>query len=344
MAKPKKQIMTIEIPFRTIFKIVLVIIGFWAVARLQTVIFYLLFSTLFAVALHPMVIKMEGWGLKRGFALGLVLMAVVGGFVALIGVSAVSLVGTITDFLDELPEQLESLKDNSTLAPVVTDVQSFLRDLNIGVVAEQGLSTGSTLIAGASKVFEATLFIFFFTVYMLLEHKYLIKIVRAIVPEEWSAKSNDIMSESVRVIGGYIRGQFAASLLMGIASYIIYRALGLPNALALAIIAGLTDVIPVVGGLIGLIPSVVIAATVSPVKALLTIILIQVYSTINNNAIKPAIFGDSLDLSPFIVAVSAVVGLYLFGAAGVILSLPIAGIVGFVLTKYKGIPILVEGE
>lgn len=335
---------TLDISWQSIIRIAVALILFWALLRLQSLIFYLLFSVLFAVALHPLVKKFESWGIKRGVALSVSLMVIVGSFLALLGVALASLTTSVIDFVTELPAYLDELQDNDLLAPVATDLKEFFQTADIGSFIENGLSTGSSLISGASKFFEATLFIFFFTVYMSLENNYLIRLVRSIIPDKWQDETSDIFGEATQVIGGYIRGQFITSLLMGLASYAIYRILGVPNAAALAIIAGLTDVIPVVGGFLGLIPAVLIAATVSPIRAVLTIILVQTYSTINNNVIMPRVYGQSLDLSPFLVALSTTVGLMLFGAPGILLALPIAAIVGFALTKYKGIPIIQEDQ
>ena len=177
---------------------------------------------------------------------------------------------------------------------------------------------------------------------MLLEKDYLMRIIKRIKPKNWKSRSRDIQEEFVEVVGGYIRGQLLTSTLMGVISYLIFRLLGVPNASALAIIAGVTDIIPVIGGLIGLIPAVLVSLTVSPATALLVILLIQSYSTLSNYLIRPKIFGNSLDLSPFIVTLATTAGLYLFGIPGIILALPAAAMVGFILTEYHNIPILEE--
>lgn len=332
----------IDITYASLFRVLVVVLGLLAVMRLRNLIVYLLFSLLFAVALHPLVRRMERWGLQRGLALAVVLMLVVGGATVLLWVTVRSLTDTVVEFVREAPAYLAELEQNDTLQPVAKELRQYFEELDAGGLVQNGISRSGSVVTSVSRVFEAALFTFFFTVYMLLEHAYLIKIVRALVPKHWEDELNDVMNESTHAIGGYIRGQTVASILIGVMSYIIFRILGVPNALALAIIIGATDIIPVVGGLLGLVPATLIALTVSPYSAILVIVLVQIYSTINNNIVKPRLYGESVDISPFIIFLTTTIGVTLFGLVGVIMALPVAAVTGFILTKYKGIPIIVE--
>jgi predicted PurR-regulated permease PerM len=283
-----KQQMEISIAKSTLWRIVFLFIGFAAVVKLQSLIFYLLFALLFAVAVAPLVSWFQSKGLKHSSALALALVMMVGGIFTMAGVVAVSLIDTVSTFVNDLPIYIESLRQYSLTEDYVDGLLEAYDNIDVGAVVQSGLSTGSSLLSGVSKMFEAVLFTFFFTVYMLLERDYLLRVVRSLIPKTWKPRMKDLEREFVEVVGSYIRGQLLTSFLMGLASYIIFRALGIPNALALGIIAGLTDIIPVVGGLIGLIPAVLVAITVSPTVAILCIVLVQTYSTqaIHNELIK----------------------------------------------------------
>lgn len=342
--KDKNDTLMIDVHWSVIGKVIAVIVGFWVLQRVQTLIMYLLFSILFAIAIYPLISWFQKHGFKRGSSLAISLMIIVGSFIGIIGFMVASLSTSVVDFADNIPAYLDDLSQYETIEPVVDSVRVYVEDLELSSVVESGLSRTTSLLSGISKMAEATLFIFFFTVYILLEKDYLVKVLRSLIPKKWASRTDDVLSETVEAVGGYIRGQSIASISIGIVSYIIFRILGIPNALALAIIVGLTDIIPVVGGLLGLIPVVLISLTVSPWIALLVVIIIQIYSTVNNNVIKPRIYGKSLDLSPFMILLSTTAGLMIFGAPGIILALPFAAVMGFVLTKYKGIPILDDIE
>ena len=320
-----KQKIEIEISKSTIWRVIIVFVSFGMIIKLQSLIFYLLFALLFAVAIAPLVGWFQARGLKHNSEVALALVMLVGGIFALAGVVAVSLINTVTDFVGDLPIYIESLRQYGATRDYVN-----------------GISSGSSLLAGVSKMFEAVLFTFFFTIYMLLERDYLLRLVHSVTPKSWRSRLKDLEHEFVDVVGNYIRGQLLTSFLMGVATYAIFRVLGIPNALALAIIAGLTDIIPVVGGLIGLIPAVLVAVTVSPTVAVLCIVLVQTYATLSNYFIMPKIYGEALNMSPFIVTVATMVGLLLFGIPGIILALPGAAMIGYIMTEYYSVPVIEE--
>lgn len=339
-----KSTLTIEVGKATIWRVLGLFLALGAVVRLRSLIFYLLFALLFAVALSPLIGWLQIKGLKRGSALALALVLFVGGIFAIAAIIIVSFVDTVASFANELPLYIESFRRYDLTKDYVDDALATVEGIDFGVVVQNGISSGSTLLSGVSKAFEAVLFTFFFTVYMLLEKDYLLRVVHSVIPRSWSHRTKDLQQEFVEVVGNYIRGQLLTSFLMGVVSYAIFRALGIPNALALGVIAGLTDVIPVIGGLLGLIPATLVALSISPMAAILTIVLVQTYSTLSNYFVRPRIFGNALDMSPFIVTVATMVGLLLFGIPGIIFALPAAAMFGYILTKYYGVPLIEDGR
>ena len=338
----RKSTLTIEVSKATILRVLAVFLGLGAIVQLRSLIFYLLFALLFAVALSPLIGWLQIKGLKRGSALALALILFVGGIFSLAAIIIVSFVDTVSSFASELPQYVESFRQYDLTKDYVDDALEAIETIDYNTVVQNGISSGSTLLSGASKAFEAVLFTFFFTVYMLLEKDYLLRVVHSIIPRSWSRRSKDLQQEFVEVVGNYIRGQLLTSFLMGVVSYIIFRTLGIPNALALGVIAGMTDVIPVIGGLLGLIPATLVALSISPTAAILTIVLVQTYSTLSNYFVRPRIFGNALDMSPFIVTVATMIGLLLFGIPGIIFALPAAAMFGYILTKYYGVPLIDE--
>lgn len=336
----KSSRVVIDIEWKTIFRIFAAFVLVWAALKLRTLFTYLLFALLFSVAMAPMVTWFEKRGLKRGAALGIVLMLIVGILFSLFGIVATSIATTVVDFVQDLPQRLEDLRQYQAFEGTIDQVQEAVSSIDVKTILDSGLQQGGSLLSGASKALEATLFTFFFTVYFLLEREYLLRILHRLLPPVWNKRFPDLSKESVEVIGGYLRGQIITSFLVGVSSYVIFRIFDVPNAGGLAIIAGLTDVIPVVGGLLGIIPAAIMALTINPITALVVVVLMQTYSTFNNYVITPRVYGASLELSPFIVTLATTSGLYLFGIAGILLALPVAALVSYILTKYHNIPIM----
>jgi predicted PurR-regulated permease PerM len=101
--------------------------------------------------------------------------------------------------------------------------------------------------------------------------------------------------------------------------------LGVPYAPALALIAGITEAIPLVGPLIGAVPAVIIGFTVSPVTGILVAVLYGVIQGLENNVLVPKIMSSNVGLNPLVIIIAIVAGSTLNGVIGAILAIPLAG-------------------
>ena len=124
--------------------------------------------------------------------------------------------------------------------------------------------------------------------------------------------------------GGWVRGQLALCVAVGLCALIGNTILGVPYASVLALIAGLTEAIPTVGPILGAIPAIALAFTDSPQKALLTAGLYILIQQLENAILVPKIMERSVGLSPLTVFVSVLIGGALLGIAGAVLAVPVA--------------------
>ena len=120
---------------------------------------------------------------------------------------------------------------------------------------------------------------------------------------------------------------------MGTATTIAYTILGVPGALILGLIAAITEAIPLVGPLLGAIPAVLVAATVSPQLALVVAGVYVVLQFLEGNVLVPTVMRNTVGISPFLVILSLLVGGAVGGLVGAMLAVPIAA----------AIEILIEG-
>lgn len=129
-------------------------------------------------------------------------------------------------------------------------------------------------------------------------------------------------SEMDRTLGAYIRGMLLICFLVGLLTYSGLLILGVDFALLLGIIAGITNIIPYFGPLIGAVPSVLIALLTSPALALKVIVMIVIVQQMESQFIAPQILGRSLGLHPLVVIFVLIVGGKLFGLTGLIFAVP----------------------
>jgi predicted PurR-regulated permease PerM len=111
---------------------------------------------------------------------------------------------------------------------------------------------------------------------------------------------------------------------IGIGTAVVYSILGVPAALLLGLIAALAEAIPIVGPLLGAIPAILVAATVSPQLALAVAGAYLVLQLIEGNVLVPLVMRNTTGISPFLVILSVLIGGAAGGFVGALLAVPIA--------------------
>ena len=134
-------------------------------------------------------------------------------------------------------------------------------------------------------------------------------------------------------LGGWFRGQLFLSLVIGVLSFIGLSILGISYALPLAVIAGVMEVIPVIGPIISAIPPILIALTISPILGLGVAIMYFVIQQLENHLLVPQVMKRAVGLNPLVVILTIAVGSRLLGFAGALLAVPIAVVIQIVATE-----------
>lgn len=173
--------------------------------------------------------------------------------------------------------------------------------------------------------FVAQMIILLFMVYYLMvDVNEINKLLEFFIPQKYKAKTIKTLNVLAKISGQFIRGNILISLICTAVVFIGLWVLKVPGALALAIFAGVMDLLPLVGATIAAIPAVMIGFTVSPVVGISTIGLFWLYQQFENNVITPKVYSKALKIIPFLSFTSVIVGTMLFGLAGAFLALPIA--------------------
>ena len=156
--------------------------------------------------------------------------------------------------------------------------------------------------------------------------------VLRLIPESRTEVAETAFNDSAKALALWLQAQILSSLTVFALTFIGLKILGVPSALALAIIAGLLDFIPFIGPVVAGIPAVLIAFSVNPSTALWTIGLYLLIQQIQGNILQPLIQKRSVDLPPAVLLFAVVAAGTLFGIIGVILSAPLT-VLGFVLVQ-----------
>jgi predicted PurR-regulated permease PerM len=133
----------------------------------------------------------------------------------------------------------------------------------------------------------------------------------------------------------WVRGQLILMGSIGVATSIVYSILGLPGALLLGLIAGIAEAIPIVGPLVGAVPAILVAATISPEVALITGLVYLVIQAVEGAVLIPVVMRNTVGISPLLVLVSLLIGGAVGGLAGAFLAVPLVASVEIILSRLQ---------
>jgi predicted PurR-regulated permease PerM len=320
MPEPDFRRVAIELPWRTIAKVLATIALVWVWLKTSELFLLVLLAVLLAVTLDPLVRRLERRGLPRWGASTVVAFALLSVVGAIVYFAATTLPGQGHMVATRM---IEAERDLAQRVPEV--VREAVGAGSPGEMVQSYLGPAMLRLTQAvvgSLVVVALAFIL--TLYLLIEGETTYRWLLAFVPARRRAKVAETAVESQRVIFGYVAGNVATSIFATIFVLVALSLLKVPAALLLALVAGIADFVPVLGFIASAVPAVVLALSVSPTVAVIVLLLYVGYHTLENYLIAPWVYGDRLRLSNVAVVLAFAVGAAIAGVIGALIALPIA--------------------
>ena len=282
----------IHLPTRTVVKVLLTLIAAWAGLRLWPEFVLLLISLLVAVALHPVVTRLERRGLGRGTIVGVMTLIMCGVLALLITVVFTSLAEQLAKLVQDFPALRDRVDQRlpahyPTLKRIVREIFALPSSPEVAAQLKRPLALGTVALSGVVSMF----FMLVVTIYLLLDGKRLYAWLIAYIPRVHRDRMATTAEEVSQVVYAYVRGQAIASALFTVFTGIVLSVLGVPAVVPLAILAGLCDVIPVVGVILATVPAVLLALTVSPATAGIVLVCYVGYHVFETYFLVPRIYG-----------------------------------------------------
>ena len=301
----------------------------WALASISNVLL-VIFVSLFSVAvLSPVVTAMErrlGWSRGRCSTVLVLAIVLVLGVVALIVVQAIS--GSVRGFGDDLPQIVDRAR-HSNLGSFInkgSDSLETLRKHASDIANGVGKVSGGVAHVGASA-FGAVALVFsvvFLTLFGLIDEPRWRDWIGSLLYRDKRKRYLRVMDRIIDTTSRYMLGNLAISVICGTVYGVTALVLGLPYPLAVAVIAGILDLIPSVGATIAGIIIGLVALSVSLQALIVFVIVMVVYQQIENYILQPTIIGKAAEVSGFTVLSSVLAFGALFGLIGAIIGVPIA--------------------
>ena len=216
---------------------------------------------------------------------------------------------------DTIPTLLNTLKDFATnLIPAIYTISMYIVNWIVDIVIAIIVS-----------------------VYMLSDKKQLRNsckaMVYAFVPQKWVQILVEVLQECNNLFSSFVIGKAIDSLIIGILCFILMNIFRLPYAVLISVIVGITNMIPYFGPFIGAIPGILILLIVSPIKALVFLILILCLQQFDGLILGPKILGNSTGLRPLWIIIASTVGGTVGGVLGMFLGVPIVAFLRYLMNR-----------
>ena len=322
------------IPYRLILAIIGLVIATGVLIDLflilHVLLFHLLVALFIALVLTPAIARLQRLGAKRGLATTLVVGAVVIGSLGVGTLIATPLAKQGVKFATQAPTYLaQAEKGQGTIGKLARrfHLQNQLKKAGPGLSKTLSNLSGKVLTFGrriASAAFTATI-VMILAIFMLVEGPKAVDWAIGEIPERHRDAGRRIGSQVLHVVSGYTTGVVLLAVLNGAVAGIAMAVTGTPFVLPLAVWATVIDVLPIVGGLLAIVPAGLFAfahglgAGIAVVAAMLT------YQQVKNHLLYPVVVGRRVRLNSLLVLVAVLAGTELGGIAGAVLAIPVAG-------------------
>lgn len=331
-----KQWFILDVSMRAILKIVGVLLGLWVLYLVRDILLLFFIVVVIVVALAPIVDKWQEY-MSRPLAVAAVFVLLLGVISLIVGMIFPPLIDQISQLAANFPEHANELQELFARIGGNNQDTADLAQQSFQTISQQLSRLSANIIDTTFRVLNG-IFTFFtvvvLAIYLLLEEQGIRKFTMSLLPIDHKADVANALNKVGAKLGAWLRGQLALMIIIGTITGIVTSILGLPYSLALALWAGLTEVIPYLGPIIGGIPVLIIAFLDSPVKALIAAVILGIVQQAESNLLVPKIMQRSVGLSPVIVILALLIGGKLFGIVGTILAVPVAAMASVLIQEW----------
>jgi predicted PurR-regulated permease PerM len=323
----------VDISTASVFRALLMILGFVLLYLLADVLIVLLFAIVIASAVAPFVAWFERRRVPR-----LVAVLVLYLMVAALGVLLSSLVvpsvsadlSQLTSYLPKITRDIAgSLDSVQNGAPgyfdFVAEVQNILETLT-GYL-QQFSQSALNLVIGAFGGLLSFVAVVVISFYLAVMKRGIENFLQSVVPERYEQYVIDLWKRVELKVGYWLQGQLLLALIVGFLVFIGLALLKVKFALVFALLAMMLEIVPVAGPVLASIPAIAMAFIQDPTLALWVLILYVVIQQIENNLLVPLVLGKTTGLNPIVVILAILIGSQLAGIAGALLGVPVAVII-----------------
>jgi predicted PurR-regulated permease PerM len=306
-------------------------LAYWLATRLfivSSVLILVLVALFLAAGLSPIVEYFIGRGLKRPWAL----LVVIAGVLVALALFVLAIVPVVTDqvktITDNAPGWLDELTHNKQIQDlndqydIVTKAKDYIASGDLARPVFGGaLNVGLKVLSLLGNIFVVIVL----TLYFLSALPKIKASIYQLAPASRRDRVSKLGDQIVRGIGGYVSGAFIIALCAGISTLVFLAVIGLGGyAVALALVVAILDVIPMIGATLGAIIVCAIAFATDPKLGLICVIFYVAYQQFENYVLYPRVMSRSVEIPGALTVIAALIGASLLGVIGALLAIPTA--------------------
>lgn len=324
-----------QVILATLF-VVAVGLGFWMLYRYRMVILILFTAIILGMALRPAVDRLMQLGISRSLSLGLVYSLILISLGLAVWMLVPVLVTQGSELIISLPNIYQELRKFflTSHSMIFYNIGMYM-PFDIRIVLSKTPAVAQNLDE-VGRVIEisvtllngilALIAVFLLMSFWILESDRTVANLLLYIPQRYRSSTEELIKSIERRVGLFIRGQFFLCLSIAILALISYLIIGLPNALVLALIAGIFEAIPIFGPALGAVPALLIAYSLEPHNVIWVIVSTVTMQGLENYLLVPRIMGKSVGVNPIITLLVMVTFSSLLGLPGALLAIPFAAI------------------
>ncbi|MEH1835311.1 MAG: AI-2E family transporter [Nostoc sp.] len=308
---------------------VMVALALYILYQLLPVLELLIVAALIALILRTLLEFLQKLVKSQDLAVLLLIGLIVGFVVVLATVVLPSvtfesqkLIKTLPTYLNTLTGEVERLRQKFSFIPDISQALIQLRNLSEQLLSGVPVFLGEALSLTVELV--ATLIL---ALYMAYDPNSLVKGILRLVPRRHHQRFKRILNACEIRLRGWIFGTGIAMIFLGAGATFGLLILGIPSALPFGIIAGLFEIIPYFGSIIGTFLPALVALSISPIKLVFVVILFLIMNQIDAHIVQPLVMGKQVNIHPVMVIVTFLVMGKLFGFIGLLLAVPAAAVI-----------------
>jgi predicted PurR-regulated permease PerM len=317
------QRVDLHIPWVTFIKVFAAALTAYAIYVLWPLLLLVFLALFLAVTLHAFVDWLEAKGMQHWASL----LVVVGGLLTALIVSMALIVPTLlehaTTFSHSLPQLYEgAFKQLPVSGAMRLNIEHMVASANWPEAYTwlgNFWSAGGIALGGLSEV----VLLLVISLYLVIDGSKTYEWLLAFFSPLKRAKLRLTSGEISQVIFGYVTGQFITSALVTVYAFVVLAVLNVPGALMLALLAGLLDVLPILGFIMATVPAFLLALSVSPRTAMIVVGMYLLFHALETYYIVPKVYGKHLRVSTLTVLLGLLAGVLLAGIPGALAALPV---------------------